>query len=147
MLPSNLLTVWKRKGIIQPRYAQLSAENLQVAKKLIEAHKHGIGKKKKNLKKVADTFEDEGYDYHFVRGLSLLLDRRSVFKCTSKANPFAFIVYGTGTSNWLLCPGAGHGGLTRGPSILFLPEYLSRVPEYRPATDYVYSTCNKQGDQ
>ena len=89
MLPSNLLTVWKRKGIIQPRYAKLSAENLQVAKKLIEAHKHGIGKKKKHLKKVVDTFEDEGYDYHFVRGLSLLLDRRSVFKCTSKVNPFA----------------------------------------------------------
>ncbi len=87
MLPGNLLTVWKRKGIIQPRYAKLSAENLQIAEKLIEAYKHGIGKKKKHLKKVVETFEDEGYDYHFVRGLSLLLDRRSVFKCTSKANP------------------------------------------------------------
>lgn len=36
---------------------------------------------------MADTLEDEGYDYHFVRGLSLLLDRRSVFKCTSQADP------------------------------------------------------------
>ena len=65
----------------------------------------------------------------------------------NEASPFAFIVYVTGTSTWLLCSGAGHGGLTRGPSILFLPEYLSRVPGYRPATDYVYCTCNKQGDQ
>ena len=87
MLPSNLLTVWRRKGTIQPRYAKPSAENLQVANKLIEAYKHGIGEKKSTLKKVADTLEDEGYDYHFVRGLSLLLDRRSVFKCTSQADP------------------------------------------------------------
>ncbi len=87
MLPSNLLTVWRRKGTIQPRYAKPSAENLQVANKLVEAYKHGLGEKKSTLKKVADTLEDEGYDYHFVRGLSLLLDRRSVFKCTSQADP------------------------------------------------------------
>ncbi|MDX1813465.1 MAG: DUF790 family protein, partial [Candidatus Bathyarchaeia archaeon] len=28
-----------------------------------------------------------GYDYHLVRGLFLLLDRRSVFKCTSQTDP------------------------------------------------------------
>jgi predicted nuclease of restriction endonuclease-like RecB superfamily len=87
MLPSNLLTVWKRKGTIQPRYAKPSTKNLQVAKTLIEAYKHGIGKKKSTLKKIADDLEDEGYDYHLVRGLSLLLDRRSVFKCTSQTDP------------------------------------------------------------
>ena len=79
--------MWRRKGTIQPRYAKPSTENLQVANKLIEAYKHGVGEKKSTLKKVADTLEDEGYDYHFVRGLSLLLDRRSVFKCTSQADP------------------------------------------------------------
>jgi predicted nuclease of restriction endonuclease-like RecB superfamily len=87
MLPSNLLTVWKRKGTIQPRYAKPSTYNLQVANNLIEAYKHSVGKKKSILKKVADDLEDEGHDYHFVRGLSLLLDRRSVFKCTSQADP------------------------------------------------------------
>ncbi len=87
MLPSNLLTVWKRKGIIQPRYAKPSTYNLQVASSLIEAYKHGMGKKKNALKKVADDLEDEGYDYHLVRGLSLLLDRRSVFKCISQLDP------------------------------------------------------------
>ncbi|TRO53383.1 DUF790 family protein, partial [Candidatus Bathyarchaeota archaeon] len=89
MLPSNLLTVWRRKGTIQPRYAKSSMENLQVANKLIEAYKHCVGKKKKSLKKVEDILEDEGYDYHLVRGLSLLLDRRSVFKCSSQADPSA----------------------------------------------------------
>ena len=87
MLPSNLLTVWKRKGTIQPRYAKPSEDNLQVANNLIEAYKNSIGKKKSTLKKTADDLEDEGYDYHLVRSLSLLLDRRSVFKCTSQADP------------------------------------------------------------
>ena len=87
MLPSNLLKVWRRKGTIQPRYAKPSTENLQVANMLIETYKRGIGKKKNNLKKAADVLEDEGYDYHFVRGFSLLLDRRSVFICTSQADP------------------------------------------------------------
>lgn len=87
MLPSNLLTVRRRKGTIQPRYAKPSTENIQVANKLIDAYKHGVGKKKGTLKKVADTLEDEGYDYHLIRGLSLLLDRRSTFKCTSQADP------------------------------------------------------------
>jgi len=79
--------VWRRKGTIQPRYAKPSTENLQVANKLIDAYKQGVDKKKSELKKVADTLEDEGYDYHLVRGLSLLLDRRSTFKCTSQAYP------------------------------------------------------------
>jgi predicted nuclease of restriction endonuclease-like RecB superfamily len=79
--------VWRRKGTIQPRYAKPSTENLQVANKLIEAYKHGVSKKKSTLKKVADTLEDEGYDYHLVRGLSILLDRRSFFKCTSQTDP------------------------------------------------------------
>jgi predicted nuclease of restriction endonuclease-like RecB superfamily len=87
MLPSNLLTVWRRKGSIQPRYAKSSKENLEVAKKLIEAYKHSLGKAKGVLKTVADDLEDQGYDYHFVRGLSLLLDRRSVFKCESQIGP------------------------------------------------------------
>jgi predicted nuclease of restriction endonuclease-like RecB superfamily len=87
VLPSNLLTVWKRKGTIQPRYAKQSNNNLQVAISLIEAYNYGVGKKKSTLKKVADDLEDEGYDYHLVRGLFLLLDRRSVFKCTSQTDP------------------------------------------------------------
>ena len=72
--------MWRRKGTIQPRYAKPSTENLQVANKLIDAYKRGVDKKKSTLKKVADTLEDEGYDYHLVRGLALLLDRRSIFK-------------------------------------------------------------------
>ncbi len=87
MLPSNLLSVWKRKGTIQPRFAQASADNLIVAKVLIETYTQGVAKKKATLKSVGEELEDKGYDFHLVRGLSLLLDRRSIFKCTSQTNP------------------------------------------------------------
>jgi predicted nuclease of restriction endonuclease-like RecB superfamily len=99
VLPSNLLTVWKRKGVIQPRYAKQTVDSLHVANILIDAYKHNVGKKKSALKRIADNLEDEGYDYHFVRGLSLLLDRRSVFKCVSQVDPTELrrkIFYATG---------------------------------------------------
>jgi predicted nuclease of restriction endonuclease-like RecB superfamily len=87
MLPSNLLSVWKRKGTIQPRFAQPSADNLIVARTLIETYVQGVGQKKSALRSVGEELEDKGYDFHLVRGLSLLLDRRSIFKCTSQTNP------------------------------------------------------------
>jgi predicted nuclease of restriction endonuclease-like RecB superfamily len=58
-----------------------------VAKTLIETYTQGVGKKKSALKSVGEELEDKGYDFHLVRGLSLLLDRRSIFKCTSQTNP------------------------------------------------------------
>jgi len=80
MLPSNLLTVWKRKGAIQPRYAKFDTESLYLADVLIETYRNGLGKKKKALRKIAEGLEDSGQEYHFVRGLAFLLDKRSLFK-------------------------------------------------------------------
>ena len=87
MLPSELLTVWKRKGIIWPRYAKFSSDNLEVANGLTEAYKDHVGEKKRVLKEFVAELEDSGYDYHFVRGLSFLLDRKSVFKYSGNAYP------------------------------------------------------------
>ena len=87
LLPSNLLTVWKRKSVIQPRFAKPTEENLQVAGSLIDLYEHGAGKKKRVLRKVADELEVESYDYRFVRGLMVLLDRASVFRCQSSTDP------------------------------------------------------------
>lgn len=87
LLPSALLTVWKRKGQIQPRYAKLSPENLEAAHALIEIYKCHIGEKKKILKAAAVNLENHGFEYRFVRGLSLLLDRKGTFACSSKINP------------------------------------------------------------
>jgi uncharacterized protein len=87
MLPIDLLLVWKRKGAILPRYAKSSSNNDEAANSLIEAYKTHIGEKKKVLKALVAELEDKGYQYRFVRGLSLLLDRKSTFICYSKVDP------------------------------------------------------------
>ena len=87
MLTGNLLTVWKRKGAILPRYAKFDAESSKVADALIEAYKNGLGKKKKDLRKTVEGLEDSGQEYHFVRGLSFLLDKRSLFRGNSETVP------------------------------------------------------------
>jgi predicted nuclease of restriction endonuclease-like RecB superfamily len=87
VLPSNLLLVWKRKGEIQPRYAKSSSSNNEAANFLIEAYKSHIGEKKKVLKSLVAELEDKGYEYRFVRALSLLLDRKSTFICQCKVDP------------------------------------------------------------
>lgn len=87
MLPSELLLVRRRSGRIWPRYAKLSSENLEVATLLIQAYSRHIGEKKNVLKEFVGELENMGYDYRFVRGLSVLLDRRSVLKCNVKVDP------------------------------------------------------------
>ena len=82
MLPSELLAVWKRKGVIWPRYAQLSEDNLRVVQDLIEIYRDHVGEKKSVLNKLTGEIEDVGYDYRFIRGLSYLLDRRCRFRCS-----------------------------------------------------------------
>ncbi len=87
MLPSDLLSVWKKKGEILPRYAKPTRGNEEVAILLIEAYKSHVGEKKKILKALVAELEEKGYEYRFVRALSLLLDRKSTFICQSKADP------------------------------------------------------------
>lgn len=87
MLPSDLLLVWKRKGEILPRYAKPSSSNDEAANFLIAAYQDHVGEKKKVIKVLVSDLESKGYDYRFVRALSLLLDRKSTFVCHSKVNP------------------------------------------------------------
>ncbi|MGD8565959.1 MAG: DUF790 family protein [Candidatus Bathyarchaeota archaeon] len=87
MLPSELLSVRRRKGEIQPRYVTLSSENLEIAQLLIQKYHSYVGEKKKTIKEYVSEIEDSGYDYRFIRGLSTLLDRRSIFKCDIKFDP------------------------------------------------------------
>jgi predicted nuclease of restriction endonuclease-like RecB superfamily len=86
LLPNALLSVWKRKGEIQPRYAKPSSSNYETANILIEAYKMQVGEKKKTLKSLVTELEDKGYEYRFVRALSLLLDRKSTFVCQCKVD-------------------------------------------------------------
>jgi predicted nuclease of restriction endonuclease-like RecB superfamily len=79
--------VYKRKGEIQPRYAKLSPENIQIASRLIEFYAAHVGAQKKVLTQFVSELENQGYEYRFVRGLALLLDRKSNFSCKSKIPP------------------------------------------------------------
>lgn len=81
-----MLAVWKRKGIIWPRYAKLSNDNLEVAGNLIEVYKSHVGEKKSVVKQFVGDFEADDHDYRFVRGLAFLLDRKSRFKCNDLIN-------------------------------------------------------------
>jgi len=86
MLPTELLRVQRRKGVISPRYAGLSDDNLEVASSLIRGYQTHLGEKKRVVKEFVDETEEKGYDYRFVRGLSFILDRRSRFICDGQIN-------------------------------------------------------------
>ena len=85
VLPSNLLVVRKRQGKIYPRYIKKTSNNLEIGINLIGIYKNNIGKKKKTIKEYVAVFEEN--DYRFIRGLSVLLDRKSTFKCNSSIDP------------------------------------------------------------
>ncbi|MCL2172136.1 MAG: DUF790 family protein [Candidatus Bathyarchaeota archaeon] len=88
MLPSNLLLVYKHKGEIQPKYVRFSSENLQFAQRLINLYQENVGAKKKVLLALTSELENQGHNYRFVRALTLLLDRKSLFVCNSKIEPY-----------------------------------------------------------
>jgi predicted nuclease of restriction endonuclease-like RecB superfamily len=87
VLQSDLLSVWKRKGELIPRYARPSPENIDAARNLIETYQAHIGEKKKSLKTIVTELEGKGFEYRFIRGLSSLLDRKSRFSCDCKVDP------------------------------------------------------------
>lgn len=85
MLPSSLLVVWKRKGKIYPRFKRKTIDNLKMAQNIIEIYKSAIGKKKHIIKDSVNEFEE--HNYRFIRGLSVLLDRRSNYEINSTLEP------------------------------------------------------------
>jgi predicted nuclease of restriction endonuclease-like RecB superfamily len=87
VLPGDLLLVRKRKGEVLPRFAKPSTINDEAANFLIEVYQNHVGEKKKVLKALVVELEEKGYEYRFVRALSLLLDRKSTFVCHGKVNP------------------------------------------------------------
>jgi predicted nuclease of restriction endonuclease-like RecB superfamily len=65
----------------------MTAENLKVAQQLIDVYAVHVGEKKKAIAAFVSELENQGYEYRFIRALSLLLDRKSCFVCNSKFNP------------------------------------------------------------
>lgn len=87
MLPLNLLVVRTRKGFIQPVYADLSGDNLGLASQLIELFKAGVGRSKGELLEQVSAFEMGKHDHRFIRGLSTILQRLSIFEMEATIDP------------------------------------------------------------
>lgn len=87
MLPSEFLSVWKRKSDIWPRYARATEDTMEVTSRLIKTYHDHVGEKKGVLKAFINELEDEGYEYRFVRSIAYLLDGKSRFKCDDQINP------------------------------------------------------------
>ncbi|MFX0069265.1 MAG: DUF790 family protein [Promethearchaeota archaeon] len=87
MLPSNLLITRKYRDKIYPVYAKPDKENLDVAELVIQTYRNHLGKTKGELVEAIKEIEDIGYDYRYVRGLSVLLDRRCQLESKASVDP------------------------------------------------------------
>jgi predicted nuclease of restriction endonuclease-like RecB superfamily len=87
LLPSNLLITRRRRGRINPVYVELNQENLSVAQLLIQTYLDHLDKRKYDLNEAVSGLEDLGYDYRYIRGLSVLLDRKCVFESKTTVDP------------------------------------------------------------
>lgn len=86
MLPSELLAVKVQGNRILPRFAKLSRENIELASEIIDIFRSSVGKKREEIADIIEEFE-QGVNYRFIRGLRVLLERRSTFEVRSRLNP------------------------------------------------------------
>ena len=70
-----------------PVYAELSGGNVDAAKYLIKLYSDHVGRKKSAVNQAVSDFEALAYDYRFVRGLAVLLDRRCRMEARGALNP------------------------------------------------------------
>ncbi|MCP8311833.1 MAG: DUF790 family protein [Candidatus Methylarchaceae archaeon HK02M1] len=87
MLPSNLLRARFKRGRIYPVYAPLDENTLSLTERMVEVFRKGVGRRKGELKEWLKVFEDEGFDYRLVRGLSKILERRCIFEVDTSIDP------------------------------------------------------------
>ncbi|MCP8303852.1 MAG: DUF790 family protein [archaeon] len=87
MLPSNLLRARVKQGRVYPIYAFLDENTLSLTERMVEAFRKGVGRRKGELRERLKVFEDEGFDYRLVRGLSKILERRCVFEVDAPIDP------------------------------------------------------------
>ncbi len=87
MLPSNLLITRRRREKISPVYARLNQENLEIAGLLIQTYADYAGRRRDELNEAVGGLEELGHDYRYVRGLSILLDRRCQLESRGSLDP------------------------------------------------------------
>lgn len=85
MLTSELLVTRIRKGKIEPAYATLDQEGLEVADSVIAAFQGHVGRTYGELNEELESLE--GMNYRFIRGLSQILERRCIIDKDSVIDP------------------------------------------------------------
>ena len=88
MLPSQLLIARKSGDTVRPVYAADTERFLWLARSIIGVYSNGVGKKHFQLSSEIRELERGQYDFRLVRGLALLLERRSVFEVVSPVDPY-----------------------------------------------------------
>lgn len=85
LLSSDLLVSRISRGNIKPEYATFSLANLELAALLIKTFKQHVGKPYGNLLSELEGYEE--MNYRFIRGLSHLLERRTVIETVAAVDP------------------------------------------------------------
>lgn len=85
MLTSDLLITKSYKGKIEPVYAKLNQENLEISGSLIYLFQEHIGKTYGELYEAIEGIEE--IDYRLIRGLTQLLERKCVIGMNSVIEP------------------------------------------------------------
>src|SRR5660398_129710 len=85
MLTSDLLVTKSSKGKIEPVYAKLDQENLEISGSLLDLFQQHIGKTYGELIEQIEGMEE--MDYRLIRGLTQILERRCVIEMNSVIEP------------------------------------------------------------
>ena len=87
MLTSDLLVTRTYKGKIEPVFASLDADNIEIVRSIIDIFQRNIGKTYGNL--LSEIEELEEMNYRFIRGLAALLERRCIIDIDAAIDPIA----------------------------------------------------------
>ncbi len=85
ILPSEVVRVRRRKGVIKPVYA--SETDVSLTKTLVSVFEEHVGRTRGELKEALSGCEMLGFDYKLVRGLSSVLEERCVFGSRGVIDP------------------------------------------------------------
>lgn len=85
MLTSDLLVTRTYKGKIEPVYAQLTPENIEIAASVIAAFQGHVGRTYGELVLELDGLEE--INYRLIRGMAQILERRCIIDMDSAVDP------------------------------------------------------------
>ena len=87
MLTSDLLVTRTSKGKIEPVYAILDQDNLEIARSVIDVFEEHVGKTYGDLFDELDGIEE--INFRLIRGLAQILERRCTIDADSVIDPAA----------------------------------------------------------